>query len=123
MNKTYQEIKASQQARLKEALAINFIPKSYVNVAGIGMVAIEIAPKITSLLAKFRDELDKAIKEGGADFTRQMFLYELRRNPHSSPLLYLLGLGFSFSECFHRPEIRDGLQAAEDSFYRAALAS
>ena len=121
--RTYKEIKSSQQARLKEALAINFIPKSYVNVAGIGMVAIEIAPKITSLLAKFRAELDKAIKEGGADFTRQMFLYEMRRNPHSSPLLYLLGLGFSFSECFHRPEIRDGLQAAEDSFYRAALAS
>ena len=123
MNKTYQEIKASQQARLKEALAINFIPKSYAPVAGIGMVAIESLPKITGLLAKFRAELDKAIKEGGADFTRQMFLYELRRNPHSSPLLYLLGLGFSFSECFHRPEIRDGLQAAEDSFYRAALAS
>ena len=121
--KTYKEIKASQQARLKEALATNFIPKSYVYVAGIGMVAIESLPKITGLLTQFRAELDKAIKEGGADFTRQMFLYELRRNPHSSPLLYLLGLGFSFSECFHRPEIRDGLQAAEDSFYRAVLAS
>ena len=121
MSKTYQEIKASQQARLKEALAINFIPKGYVHINGVGDVAQEVAPKI--MLNQFRHELDKAIKEGGADFTRQMFLYELRRNPHSSPLLYLLGLGFSFSECFHRPEIRDGLQAAEDSFYRAALAS
>ncbi len=123
MSKTYQEIKASQQARLKEALVTNFIPTSYAPVAGIGIVAIEALPKITGLLTQFNQELDKAIKEGGADFTRQMFLYELRRNPHSSPLLYLLGLGFSFSECFHRPEIREGLQAAEDSFYRAALAS
>ena len=121
--RTYKTVKASQQARLREALAINFIPKGYVQITGVGDVAQEVAPKITPLLAKFRAELDKAIKEGGADFTRQMFLYELRRNPHSSPLLYLLGLGFSFSECFHRPEIRDGLQAAEDSFYRAALAS
>ena len=121
--RTYKTVKASQQARLREALAINFIPKGYVHINGVGDVAQEVAPKITSLLTQFRAELDKAIKEGGADFTRQMFLYELRRNPHSSPLLYLLGLGFSFSECFHRHEIREGLHAAEDSFYRAALAS
>ena len=48
--RTYKTVKASQQARLREALAINFIPKGYVHINGVGDVAQEVAPKITSLL-------------------------------------------------------------------------
>ena len=122
MKNSYSQIKASQQARLREALVTNFIPKGYVHIYGVGYVAQEAAPKILSLLAQFRKELLKAFKDYGLEFITSMFLHEMKSFPHRSPLLYLIGIGIGFDEIVNDSALSEGLQNAESIYYNAAMA-
>ena len=130
MCNSYSHMKARQQLELKAILNddnyisgtnVYQIPDGFVRVVGLGLVKADIAPTIKSMIARFSDEMREAIAADttGKDFILPMYMHECETQK-SDPNKYLLALGFSFSEIWGNPIMKNCLLKVQELYLNQA---